>query len=93
MDGVQFKTRRKREVALKCQRFSKTICTPQIKACQHKVGKVCDDSDVGRKGDEMVRWQNEPSGGLEEAAKLMPGVTATRVVPVEKGSTDGEGAA
>ena len=41
----------------------------------------------------MVRWQNEPSGGLEEAAKLMPGVTATRVVPVEKGSTDGEGAA
>jgi hypothetical protein len=28
-------------------------------------------------------WQNNPAGGLEDAAKLMPGVTATRVSPVE----------
>lgn len=29
--------------------------------------------------EELMGWQNEPSGGMEEAAKLMPGVTATSV--------------
>jgi hypothetical protein len=28
-------------------------------------------------------WQDHSSGGLEDAAKLMPGVTATRVAAVE----------
>jgi hypothetical protein len=28
-------------------------------------------------------WQNQASGGLEDAAKLMPGVTSTRVAEVE----------
>lgn len=28
-------------------------------------------------------WQNDSSGGLERIAKLMPGVTATRVVEAE----------
>lgn len=32
----------------------------------------------------QMGWQNQPSGGLEDAAKLMPGVTATRVVPVDE---------
>lgn len=33
-----------------------------------------------RDGEEhLMGWQNEPSGGLEGAAKMMPGVTATRV--------------
>lgn len=37
-----------------------------------------------RDGEEhRMGWQNEASGGLEDAAKLMPGVTATRVVAVE----------
>jgi hypothetical protein len=36
-----------------------------------------------RDGEEqLMGWQNESSGGLEEAAKLMPGVTSTRVAPV-----------
>ena len=30
-----------------------------------------------------IGWQNESSGGLEDSAKLMPGVTATRVAEVE----------
>ena len=34
-----------------------------------------------RDGEEHVMgWQNESSGGLAEAAKLMPGVTSVRVV-------------
>jgi hypothetical protein len=45
-----------------------------------------------RDGEEKVMgWQNQPSGGLEDAAKLMPGVTATRVVPVNK-ETEGSDA-
>ena len=37
-----------------------------------------------RDGEESkMGWQNEASGGLEDAAKLMPGVTATRVAEVE----------
>lgn len=33
-----------------------------------------------RDGEEfLMGWQNEDSGGLEDAAKLMPGVTSTRV--------------
>jgi hypothetical protein len=37
-----------------------------------------------RDGEEhRMGWQNESSGALEDAAKLMPGVTATRVVAVE----------
>ena len=30
----------------------------------------------------LMGWQNQPSGGLEEAAKLMPGVTATSIRPI-----------
>jgi hypothetical protein len=33
--------------------------------------------------EKVFGWQNEPSGKLEDAAKLMPGVTSTRVVLVE----------
>ena len=33
-----------------------------------------------RDGEEkLMGWQNEPSGGLEDAAKLMPGVESTSV--------------
>ena len=36
-----------------------------------------------RDGEEsLMGWQNEPSGGLEDVAKIMPGVTSTRVAPV-----------
>lgn len=36
-----------------------------------------------RDGEEKgMGWQNNPSGGLEDAAKLMPGVTSTRVAEV-----------
>jgi hypothetical protein len=38
----------------------------------------------------VMGWQNEASGGLENSAKLMPGVTATRVVPVEKQSKESD---
>ena len=31
-------------------------------------------------------WQNEPKGGLAEAAALHPGWSNVRVVPVKKGS-------
>jgi|GEM_PF-4167537 len=38
-----------------------------------------------RDGEEkLMGWQNNPSGGLEDAAKLMPGVTATSVRPVHE---------
>ena len=38
-----------------------------------------------RDGEEhRMGWQNQPSGGLEDAAKLMPGVTSTRVAPVSE---------
>ncbi len=30
----------------------------------------------------VAGWQNDSEGGLENAAKLMPGVTATRIVEV-----------
>lgn len=37
-----------------------------------------------RDGEEhRMGWQNESSGGLEDAAKLMPDVTSTRVAEVE----------
>ena len=37
-----------------------------------------------RDGEEhRMGWQNQAAGGLEDAAKLMPGVTATRVAAVE----------
>lgn len=29
-------------------------------------------------------WQNQPTGGLEDVAKMMPGVTSTRVSPVHQ---------
>lgn len=38
-----------------------------------------------RDGEEkLMGWQNASSGGLEDAAKLMPGVTSTRVTPVHQ---------
>ena len=44
-----------------------------------------------RDGEEkLFGWQNQSSGGLEDAAKLMPGVTSTRVAPVHaKEENDG----
>lgn len=58
---------------------------------------ICDDfkNRTGYKGQKYVvfymrdgeehrmGWQNQSSGGLENAAQLMPGVTAVRVVAVE----------
>ena len=36
-----------------------------------------------REGKEhLMGWQNNPTGGLEEAATLMPGVTSTLIAPV-----------
>ena len=32
----------------------------------------------------QMGWQNQPSGGLEDVAKLMPGVTSTSVRPVHQ---------
>ena len=34
--------------------------------------------------EKMMGWQNQPSGGLEDAAKLMPRVTSTRVALVHQ---------
>jgi hypothetical protein len=37
-----------------------------------------------RDGEEHVMgWQNESEGGLAKAAKLMPGVTAVRIIEVK----------
>lgn len=36
--------------------------------------------------EKQMGWQNQPSGGLEDFAKLMPGVTSTRVALVDDSS-------
>lgn len=33
-------------------------------------------------GEHVMGWQNESSGHLADVAKIMPGVTSVRIVPV-----------